>query len=154
MNALRRLDLYTVIIALLIPFVMLTAWGASSTYESIQRGNWCDDSVTYLNDMRDIASQYENAGSLDNVSAWTNQLNSRPAPPIIRPVRDAVARAVTYASAVEPDLDTRTDGAVYDRLPFLQDDIDTARDKLADACSRAIPLLPGAFPMIFKDETP
>lgn len=151
MNHFRRFDPYTTIITLLIPFVLVVAWGASTVYSRNEEKQWCTESVEYLHDMSDLSSSYTNAGIISFTDTWINDINTTPAPPPMRPLRDLISKSVSYAKTLDPELSTTKDGIVYDNLVFMQDQIQSQRKDLIESCSKVAPLLHDAFPMIFKD---
>jgi hypothetical protein len=148
----RYLDIYNLIIAALIPFMLLTAWGLTTVHERNERIKHCEEAITYLEDVTDIASVFTTADSLEDADTWLDLIQeiSHPAP--TKDLHDGAMAAFTYANMVNMDVALDEPGALYDKLSAFQDVLDSGRETLVSRCPETEPMIDDAFPMYFRQE--
>ena len=147
-----HLDVYNIIIALLVPVILLTAWGLTAAYERNERERQCEDAVAYLEDVAENASLFTSADSVDDTDAWLEALEERSAPEPASDLHNAAVSALNYASSVNIDADVQQPGDLYDRLTAFQNLLDDGHETLVSRCPDTAPLIADAFPMYFRNE--
>lgn len=147
-----HLDVYNIIIALLVPVILLGAWGLTAAYERNERARQCEDALTYLAEVTENASLYTSAGSLEEADDWVDAITQLSVPEPARDLHDAATSAISFAATVDIETDIRQPGDLYERLPAFQDTLDEGRETLETRCPDTAPLIADAFPMYFRNE--
>lgn len=146
-----HLDVYNVIIIALIPFVLLVAWGLTWGYERNLHARECDEAVTYLEDVADFSSLYTSAGSIDEADQWLEQMQEMSYPAPLADLHNGAVAAFTYASSTSLTVEMDQPAGLYDRLTTFKRVLDEGRDTIVRQCPEVDPLIPGAFPMYFRE---
>lgn len=147
-----HLDVYNIIIALLVPVILLSAWGITTAYERNERARQCEDALTYLADVTENAPLYTSAGSVDNADDWVDAMDELSVPEPARDLHDAATSALSFAASVNIEADVQQPGDLYDSLSAFQDSLDEGRETLETTCPDTTPLITDAFPMYFRNE--
>lgn len=147
-----HLDVYNVIIVVLIPFVLLVAWGLTWGYDQRLHAQACDQSVEYLKNVTDIATEYTSAASLDDADAWLEDLLDMSVPTPATDLHNGAAAAFTYAARANLPPDPSQPGSLYDELTTFKDVLDEGRQSLVEQCPATEPLISDAFPMYFRKD--
>ncbi len=147
-----HLDAYNVIIVALIPFVLLVAWGLSRSYDRHLHAQECEQSVEYLENVTDIASEYTSAASLDDADAWAEDMQDMSVPSPANDLQNGAIAAYTYAARADLPADPSQPGSLYDELTTFKDVLDEGRQTLVEQCPATEPLISDAFPMYFRKD--
>lgn len=147
-----HLDIYTILIIVLIPFFLLTAWGLTWNYERVLASRACKDTTSYLGEAASFAADFTNAGTLQNAGGWVSRMESMRPSPLAENLHDAVVSTVSYAINTDPNLDTTEPAGVFDKLTPFQESITEGRDKIVVKCPELASQIPTAFPMFFTEE--
>lgn len=147
-----HLDIYNVIIIALIPFVLLVAWGLTWGYERNLRAEQCNDAITYLENVTELAPEYLDAESLDDADDWFEGMQELDYPEPATDLHNGAVSAFTYASTAELSVDIAQPGGLYDELTTFKSVLDDGRDTLVDQCPDTESLIADAFPMYFREE--
>lgn len=147
-----RLDAYNVIIVALIPFVLLVAGGLTWGYDRRQQAQACDQSVAYLEDVADIATEYTSAASLDDADAWANDMEDMSVPSPATDLHNAAVAAFAYAAQADLPADPSQPGSLYEELTTFKNILDEGRQTLVEQCPATEPLVSDAFPMYFRKD--
>lgn len=147
-----RLDAYNVIIIALIPFVLLVAWGLTWSYDRHVHARECEDAVTYLQKVADIASEYTSAKTLDDADAWLEDMQDMSLPSPATALHNGAVAAYSYAARADLPVDPAKPGGLYDELTTFKGVLDDGRETLVDQCPATEPLILDAFPMYFRKD--
>jgi hypothetical protein len=146
-----HLDVYNVIIIALIPFVLLVAWGLTWGYERNLHARQCEEAVTYLHEVADFSSLYTDASSIDNADAWLDQMQEMSYPEPLGDLHNGAISAFTFASTTGLEVEMDQPAGLYDRLTTFKAVLDEGRAKIVRQCPEVDALIPGAFPMYFRE---
>jgi hypothetical protein len=149
-----HLDVYNIIIAGLVPLMLLTAWGLTTAYERNERERQCEEAVTYLEEVADIATSFTGADSLDNADSWLSLMQEISPPVPANDLHDGAMSAFTYASMMNIDVAMDEPAVLYDQLTAFKDVLDNGRETLVSQCPDTAPMIADAFPMYFRQENP
>lgn len=147
-----RFDVYNVIIIALIPFVLLVAWGLTWGYERNLHAQQCDDAITYLGNVTELAPEYLEAESLDDADRWLEGMQDLGYPEPATDLHNGAVSAFTWASTAELPVDPSQPGGLYDALTTFKDVLDEGRQSLVEQCPATEPLIADAFPMYFRKD--
>mgnify|MGYP001197109358 CR=1 FL=1 len=147
-----RFDVYNVIIIALIPFVLLVAWGLTWGYERNLHAKQCDDAITYLENVIELAPDYTEAESLDDADDWVEGMQELGYPEPATDLHNGAVSAFTWASTAELPVDPSQPAGLYDALTTFKGVLDDGRETLVDECPDTEPLIAEAFPMYFREE--
>lgn len=144
-------DIYTILIIAIVPTFLAIAWGLTWNHERVAARQACENTEEYLADVSEIASLYENAGTLQDADIWLNQLEAMSPPAPAQDLHDSVISAINYAININPDLDTTQPAAIYETLTPFQQAIDNGRADITERCPEFATMIPEAFPMFFRE---
>lgn len=145
-------DIYTFLIIGLIPFLLLSAWGVKTWEDNRLHRVQCELALDWLDESTMIAPDFSQAGTMDGTRFWLAAFEEINAPSAAGQLRWGIIQSATYSTKYAPRQSTTLPGVLHppDGL-FSRDIIDGSRN-LVRHCPETEPLLPEAFPMVFRHE--
>lgn len=145
-------DIYTIIIAALVPGVLLAAWGLTEWDEARIRQQQCAVAESWLKDSAQLAPTFERADTMDGVSAWIVDLEEINSPSSAGQLRHGILSSARYHAEYYPDESTTKPGVLNPKNGLYERTILEGADYLVQHCPDVEPLLHDAFPMVFTEE--
>ena len=144
-------DKYTLIIVALIPTIMGVA--GALTYWNDQRlhTTQCELAVDWLEKSEQIAPQFENAGTMDDIDGWIRQQEEFDAPSKAGLLRYGFLSSARYQNEYFPDASTSIAGVLNPPDGLHARDIRQGAERLIEHCPETREMLPKALPMVFKE---
>jgi hypothetical protein len=146
-----RFDIYTILIIAIVPTFLSIAWGLTWNHDRVAAKQACQNTEEYLTEVTEISDLYVNAGTLQNADVWLTRLEAIVPPSPARDLHDSVISSIRYATNVSSELETTQPAAVYEALTPFQQAIDNGRADIIDTCPEFATMIPGAFPMFFRE---
>lgn len=145
-------DIYTIIMVALVPVILLSAWGLTKASEYDLKSRQCALAVEWLDESQDLLPQFYRAGTMENTAGWIATLEEINAPAAAGRLRWAVLQSARYAAEYYPGLPT--DGvAVLNPVDGLYErNLTEGAWDLINHCPDVLPMLPKAFPMVFRED--
>jgi hypothetical protein len=147
-------DVYTIIIAALVPAVLLAAWGLATWDEARIRDQQCRVAESWLNDSAQLAPMFENAGTMDDIANWIIDVEEINSPTSAGQLRHGILTSARYHAEYYPEKSTTEPGVLNPRNGLYERTISEGAENLVEHCPDVEPLLPNAFPMVFREEGP
>jgi hypothetical protein len=145
-------DIYTIIIAALVPAVLLAAWGLTAWDEARIRQEQCEVAESWLDDSARLAPTFEGAGTMDGISAWIVDIEEINSPTSAGQLRHGILSSARYHAEYYPDESTTEPGVLNPKNGLYERTITEGVDNLVQHCPDVEPLLHDAFPMVFTEE--
>jgi hypothetical protein len=145
-------DIYTIVIAALVPAVLLTAWGLTEWDEARIRQQQCAVAESWLNDSAQLAPMFENAETMDSIATWITDVEEINSPASAGQLRHGILTSARYHAEYYPDESTLRPGVLNPRDGLYERTISEGAENLVQHCPDVEPLLPNAFPMVFIEE--
>jgi hypothetical protein len=145
-------DIYTIIIAALVPAVMLTAWGLTEWNETRVHRQQCEVAESWLEDSARLAPTFQNAGTMDSITSWILGLEEINSPTSAGQLRHGIVSSAWYHAEYYPDKITTEPGVLNPKNGLHERTITEGAENLVQHCPDVEPLLPDAFPMVFTEE--
>lgn len=145
-------DIYTVIIAGLVPAVLLAAWGITEWQETAVHRQQCEVAESWLSDSARLAPRFENADSMNDIAGWIVSIEELNSPASAGQLRHGILTSARYHAEHYPDEQTTVPGVLNPRNGLYERTITEGAADLVQHCPEVEPLLPEAFPMVFPEE--
>lgn len=151
MSRLDRPDIYTLLIAALIPSMLLAAWGLNTINNVRVHNQQCEVAEEWLTEAAGISHVYTNAGTLGEIEPWLSQLEEFNYPRHASELRHQIDEAGWYGLTWRWNTPTDEPGSLIDVAVSYDDEINQEIDEFIEYCPDTAQMLPDAFPMLFPN---
>lgn len=145
-------DIYTIIIAALIPAVLLGAWGLTTWEDSRIHKQQCDVAETWLQESALLAPMFQNAGTMEDTTSWISGIEELNSPAAAGTMRHGILESARYNQKYYPDRSTSEPGVLNPKDGLYDRTINKGAENLIEHCPEVEQQLPKAFPMVFPEE--
>lgn len=144
-------DKYTLVIVALIPVIMGIAGGLTWWDSARLHKEQCAMAVEWLEDSEQIASQFTNAGTMDDIDTWISQQEEFDAPSKSGQLRSGILSSARYQNEYFPDASTLEAGVLNPPNGLYARDIQEGAEDLIEHCPETQDMLMPALPMVFTE---
>lgn len=147
-------NIYNILMVALVPALLLTAWGIYAWDEHKLHTLQCNMAESWLDESTDIASQFQQAKSMEQTRFWVSQFERIESPNAAGNLRWGIIQSAKYHAENYPDMATNEPGVLNPPNGLFERQIEEGVEDLIDHCEDTETMLPTAFPMIFREDTP
>lgn len=144
-------DAYTLVIVALIPTILIIAGGLTAWDNHRLHQEQCALAVEWLEDSERTASQFTNAGTMENIDTWISQQEEFDAPSKAGQLRHGFLSSARYQNEYFPNATTAVAGALNPANGLYSRDIQEGAEELFEHCPETREMLPAALPMVFTE---
>lgn len=145
-------DVYTYLIIALIPFLLLSAWGLKTWDDNRLHRVQCELALDWLEQSTIIAPDFARAGTAGQTMFWQASFEEINSPSAAGQLRWGIIQSAEYSREYTPNKPLNVPGVLNPPDGLFSRDINDGRKNLIRHCPETEPLLPAAFPMVFRDE--
>lgn len=145
-------DIYTILMAALVPILLVSAWGLH-TWDSRQLHRvQCEMAVDWLESSTAISRQFTEAGTMGRIQFWITGLEAFDSPSAAGDLRWGILQSARYNATYNRNLATTEPGVLNPRNGLFERQIEEGRQQLVEHCPETQELIPAAFPMVFRED--
>lgn len=145
-------NIYTILMVGLVPALLLTAWGVYAWDSHRLHSLQCTMAEEWLEESTDIASQFEQSGTMGQTLFWASRFEDIESPNAAGNLRWGILQSTDYHAENYPELPTNEPGVLNPPNGLFERQFEEGVEDLVDHCPETEAMIPTAFPMVFREE--
>lgn len=145
-------DTYTIVMVVMVPVMLLAAWGLSARDSERLHETQCEMAVSWLETSIAIAPQFEQANTLGRTQLWISALEDIDSPNAAGSLRSGIVQSAKYHQKYKANVQTSVPAVLNPRNGLFEQQIEDGKARLIAHCPETEDMIPLAFPMIARED--
>lgn len=145
-------DIYTILMVALVPVLLLSAAGLYFYDKNKLHNLQCEMAVEWLETSEQYSAQFVSAGTMGRTELWITTFEEIESPSKAGNLRWGILQSANYNQEHRPDLSTSERGVLNPPNGLFEQQIENGVEDLVKHCPETESMIPGAFPMVFRED--